>query len=64
MTSETEKELLQTVLNTKGITIDEYPLYYAVGDLLIRENEDGTKYIVKFDNNKKETIIGKYDGNK
>ena len=62
MTQKAEKELLKTVLNTAGTEITEYPLYYMINDKLIRENEDGKKYIVKFDENKQETIIGEYNG--
>ena len=62
MTQKAEKELLKTVLNAADTEITEYPLYYMINDKLVRENEDGKKYIVKFDANKQETIIGEYNG--
>ncbi len=62
MTQKAEKELLKNVLNATGTEITEYPLYYMINDKLIRENKDGKKYIVKFDENKQETIIGEYNG--
>jgi hypothetical protein len=62
MMKKVEKELLTTVLNAPDTEILEYPLYYMVNEKLIRENEDGKKFIVKFDENKKETIIGEYNG--
>lgn len=60
--NEIKKLFLQSVIDARSLSVKEYPIYYAEKDLLIREDEDGSKYIVTFDENKKEHIIGKYNG--
>jgi len=61
MLNKCEQEILKVVNLGKNIKITQYPLYYMVDDLLIREDQDGSKYIVKFDNNKQEIILGPYN---
>ena len=40
------------------ITSDSYPQYYEEDGRLIKEEADGTKYIVKLDKNHREVVIG------
>ncbi len=44
------------------LEIDSYPKYYEENNHLIKENRDGSRYIVKLDKNYREVIIGEYHG--
>ena len=44
------------------LEINSYPKYYEENNCLIKENRDGTRYIVKLDENHKEIIVGEYHG--
>ena len=43
------------------IKIETYPKYYEEKGLIIRENKDGTRYVVDVDKNGKETIVRGYN---
>ena len=44
------------------LRIDSYPQYYEENNLLIREDKDGTRHIIKLDENHKEVVVGEYHG--
>lgn len=44
------------------LQIDSYPKYYEENNLLIKENRDGSRYIVELDADHKEQIVGEYHG--
>ncbi|MBP5215320.1 MAG: hypothetical protein J6039_02045 [Alphaproteobacteria bacterium] len=43
------------------VKIDTYPKYYEKEGLIIREEKDGTRYVVKLDENHNEVIVRGYD---
>lgn len=43
------------------IKIDTYPKYYEEKGYIIREEEDGTRYIVTLDKNNNEIIVRSYN---
>ena len=44
------------------VKIETYPKYYEENGLLIRENQDGARYVVTIDKKGNETIVRGYDG--
>lgn len=46
----------------KQLDIDSFPKYYEENNRLIKENQDGSRYIVELDKNYKEKIVGEYHG--
>ncbi|MBP3545758.1 MAG: hypothetical protein J6K16_01330 [Alphaproteobacteria bacterium] len=44
------------------IEIDTYPKYYEENDCIIKEEKDGTRYIVTLDKDYNEHIAGVYNG--
>ena len=44
----------------KNVQIKTYPKYYEERGLLIRENKDGTRYVVTVDENGNEIILRGY----
>lgn len=50
--------LINDFLNKK-VKITTYPLYYEENGSLVRENKDGSKYIIELDKKNNEKIIKK-----
>ena len=44
------------------IEIETYPKYYEENGMIIREEKNGTRYVVNVDKDGKETIVRGYNG--